>query len=225
MERTSETRAKAPVWGTRHLLQGLCRTLLSTNQTTGEGPECCRLSVVLAYGVRNEKCMDPVCFGCCFIWAHPTTDRVMTPGQPGDAGLLWKSLEETAVGMGVPWLCNCILSSVQSVICPSPICFLCHTNPIQSQPWQRCSGLGLQVMTSPISCCKNSSPSFSFTADSFIVYNTDVMRAALKVMPPMLCWPTMSEEDVGGTAVKVEPSHQYCIPFCCHETEGSREAM
>lgn len=129
-ERTSETRAKAPVWGTRHLLQGLCRTLLSTNQTTGEGPECCRLSVVLAYGVRNEKCMDPVCFGCCFIWAHPTTDRVMTPGQPGDAGLLWKSLEETAAGMGVSWLCNCILSSVQSVICPFPIRFLCHTNPI-----------------------------------------------------------------------------------------------
>ena len=36
------------------------------------------------------------------------------------------------------------------------------------------------------------------------------MRAALKVMPPILfCWPTMSEADVGGEAVGVEPSHQY----------------
>ena len=30
----------------------------------------------------------------------------------------------------------------------------------------------------------------------------------------LLCWPTTSEaEDVGGTAVGVEPSHQYPITF------------
>ena len=37
------------------------------------------------------------------------------------------------------------------------------------------------------------------------------MRAAPKVMPPMLrCWPTTSEVDVGGMAVEVEPSRQSC---------------
>ena len=36
-------------------------------------------------------------------------------------------------------------------------------------------------------------------------------RAALKVIPPiLLCWPTTSEADVGGMAIEVEPSHQYC---------------
>ena len=50
-------------------------------------------------------------------------------------------------------------------------------------------------------------------------------RAALKVVPPMLlCWPTTSEVDVGGVAVKVEPSNQYSIAFCCHVTDGSRGA-
>ena len=43
----------------------------------------------------------------------------------------------------------------------------------------------------------------------------ETMRAALKVMPPiLLCWPMMSEADVGGMAVEVEPSHQYSITFC-----------
>jgi len=36
------------------------------------------------------------------------------------------------------------------------------------------------------------------------------MGAALKVTPPiLLCQPMMSEMDVGGTAVEVEPSQQY----------------
>ena len=41
------------------------------------------------------------------------------------------------------------------------------------------------------------------------------MSAALKVMPPvLLCWPTMSDVDVGGMAAEVEPSHQYAVIFC-----------
>jgi len=31
------------------------------------------------------------------------------------------------------------------------------------------------------------------------------MRAPLKVMPPILFWPTTSEMDVGGMAVEAEP--------------------
>ena len=37
------------------------------------------------------------------------------------------------------------------------------------------------------------------------------MRAALKVLPPVLCWPTVPETDVGGMAAEAEPSHQYPI--------------
>ena len=49
---------------------------------------------------------------------------------------------------------------------------------------------------------------------------------ALKVVPPILwCWPMMSEADVGGMAVEVEPSHQYSITFCCYVTDGSRGAV
>ena len=33
-----------------------------------------------------------------------------------------------------------------------------------------------------------------------------------------------SEADVGGTAVEVEPSHQYFIAFCCRVTDGSEGA-
>ena len=40
----------------------------------------------------------------------------------------------------------------------------------------------------------------------------------------LLCWPTVSEVDVGGTAVEVEPSHQCSVMFCCCETNGSRGA-
>jgi len=52
------------------------------------------------------------------------------------------------------------------------------------------------------------------------------MRPALKVMALiLLCWLTMSETDVGGMAVGVEPSHQYSVTFCCHVTDGSRRAV
>ena len=51
------------------------------------------------------------------------------------------------------------------------------------------------------------------------------MRAALKEMPPVLCWLITVEADGGGTAVEVKPSHQYSIAFCCHVTDGSRGAV
>ena len=41
----------------------------------------------------------------------------------------------------------------------------------------------------------------------------------------LLCWPTTSEADVGGMAVRVEPSHQYSVKFCCRVTDGSRGAV
>jgi len=45
-------------------------------------------------------------------------------------------------------------------------------------------------------------------------------------MPPiLLCWLTTSEVDVGGMAVKIEPSHQYPITFCFCVTDGSRGAV
>jgi len=45
-------------------------------------------------------------------------------------------------------------------------------------------------------------------------------------MPPTLrCWPMTSEADVGAMAVEAEPSHQYPVTFCCHETNGSRGAI
>ena len=52
------------------------------------------------------------------------------------------------------------------------------------------------------------------------------MRAAPKIIPPILLfWLTMSEADVGGVAVEVEPSCQYSIMFCCHVTDGIRGAV
>ena len=51
-------------------------------------------------------------------------------------------------------------------------------------------------------------------------------RAALKAMfPLLLCWPLMSELDVGDTAVQVESSYQYFITFCCHVTDASTGAI
>jgi len=41
-------------------------------------------------------------------------------------------------------------------------------------------------------------------------------------MPPILCWPLMSEADVGGMAVQFEASHKYFITFYHHVTDGSR---
>ena len=40
------------------------------------------------------------------------------------------------------------------------------------------------------------------------------MRVAQKVVPPILwCWPTMSEADGGGVAVKIEHSHHILLHF------------
>ena len=52
------------------------------------------------------------------------------------------------------------------------------------------------------------------------------MRASPQVMPHiLLCWPMISEKDVGGVTVGVEPSHQYPVMICCHVTDGSREVV
>jgi len=65
----------------------------------------------------------------------------------------------------------------------------------------------------------------SDTPASYSTYVLDT-RAAPKVMPSVLsCWPTMSEEDVGGMAVEAEPSHQYPITSCYHAIDGSRRAV
>jgi len=51
-------------------------------------------------------------------------------------------------------------------------------------------------------------------------------RASPKVTPPiLLCWPTISQVNVGGMAVEVEHSHQHSITCCCHVTDGSRKAV
>ena len=50
--------------------------------------------------------------------------------------------------------------------------------------------------------------------------------AAPRVMPLiLLCWPTVSEVNVGGMAIEAESSHQYYITYCCHVTDGSRGAV
>ena len=43
--------------------------------------------------------------------------------------------------------------------------------------------------------------------------------------PVLLCWPTVSEADVGNTDVEVEPFYHHSIAFCCCGTDGSREAV
>ena len=51
------------------------------------------------------------------------------------------------------------------------------------------------------------------------------MRAAPKVMSPvLLCQPVMPKAD-GGAAVEVEPFHQYPITCCCSVTDGTRGAV
>ena len=63
----------------------------------------------------------------------------------------------------------------------------------------------------------------NFLAEHLMLH---VMRAAPKVMSPLLlCWSTMTEGDIGGVAVEVEPSHQHSIPFCCFATAGSKGAV
>ena len=49
--------------------------------------------------------------------------------------------------------------------------------------------------------------------------------AALKVMPPILSWLTVSEVDGGGMTVDTAPSHQYSITFSFCVTSGSRGAV
>ena len=52
--------------------------------------------------------------------------------------------------------------------------------------------------------------------------SSQMLRAALKVMPSvLLCQPMMSEADVGGMAVEVELSHQHPIMLYCHATDGN----
>jgi len=69
---------------------------------------------------------------------------------------------------------------------------------------------------------------FSLMVTHFLVCLVKIWstRAAPKVMPLILvCWITMSEVDVGGVAVVVEPSHQHPMTFCCCVTDGSRGAV
>ena len=48
-------------------------------------------------------------------------------------------------------------------------------------------------------------------------------KATLTIMSPiLLCWHMTSEVDIGAMAVKVET---YSLTFCCHATDGSREAV
>ena len=45
-------------------------------------------------------------------------------------------------------------------------------------------------------------------------YTKLITRSIPKVMPPiLLCWPMMSEADIGGMAVEVESSYQYLFIF------------
>ena len=49
------------------------------------------------------------------------------------------------------------------------------------------------------------------------------MKTTMKVMSrTLLCWPMMSEVDVGGMAVETEPSHKYSVTFWCHVADSSR---
>ena len=50
-------------------------------------------------------------------------------------------------------------------------------------------------------------------------------KAAQKIMPPILCWPTTSEADVCGMTVEVEPYGQHSILCCCRVTDGRRGAV
>lgn len=50
------------------------------------------------------------------------------------------------------------------------------------------------------------------------------MRAALNVMLPVLLGWLQLQSLVGSMAIENEPFHQYSLTFCCHVTNGSREA-
>ena len=52
------------------------------------------------------------------------------------------------------------------------------------------------------------------------------MRSAPEIIGPMLlCWPTTSEDHVGGMTVGVEPPHQHSLACYCCVTDGSRGAV
>lgn len=52
--------------------------------------------------------------------------------------------------------------------------------------------------------------------DKFITLKI-VYKGCSKIVPPILLYsPTMTEADVGSTAVEAQPSHQCSILFCCH---------
>lgn len=38
----------------------------------------------------------------------------------------------------------------------------------------------------------------------------------------LLCCSIMSESDIGGMAVDIAPSHEYCAVFCLCATDGNR---
>ena len=41
----------------------------------------------------------------------------------------------------------------------------------------------------------------------------------------LLCWPVMSEADVGGMAVEIEPSSQYSVALVQIKAEGQSDRM
>ena len=90
-------------------------------------------------------------------------------------------------------------------------------------PWQTSIGLGLKLLEMHHWLTW-------FSEVSIKLYMTDInsashfyTRAAPKTRPPiLLCWPMVSEADVGGMAVGVEPSCQYSITFCFCVTDGNR---
>ena len=55
----------------------------------------------------------------------------------------------------------------------------------------------------------------------YINHIISFMRAALKVMPPVLfCWLVTCEMDTSGVAVEAEPSQPYSVTCCCCVTDG-----
>ena len=66
---------------------------------------------------------------------------------------------------------------------------------------------------------------FSFFFLSLLKQVNTYMRAALKVMPLLIHWPTPSEPYVDDLVVEFKPSHQYSITLCCCMTDDSRGAV
>jgi len=51
------------------------------------------------------------------------------------------------------------------------------------------------------------------------------MAAPKAKLPILLCWPMMSEADVGGMAVEAGTSCPYSTTFCCYAADDRREAI